>query len=97
MKIDDVQWNEERARVELELRQLKERRRESHRPRWTCGVDDHALLGLRRQATMLYRVRAHLRQRVHSPGMTVADQEELVKSSLARWVQSSEIPAASNS
>ena len=91
MQIDRVKWNAERNRVEGELRELKSRRGEPHRPRWTCGEDDRSFPDLRRQATLLYRIRAHLRRRIHTAGMTSEAQEERVKASLPLYGLASEV------
>jgi hypothetical protein len=88
MKIDHLKWSAARRAVEASLREFKSRRGESLRPRWTCGADDRAFLALRREATLLYQVRAHLRRRIHTPGMTAEEQEKRVQASLALYVLS---------
>jgi hypothetical protein len=67
-----------------DIRGMKERRSESHQPRWKHGTDDDLLRALKGRATNLCTLAASLRRRVHIAGQTLEDQTKHLDASNIR-------------
>lgn len=66
MKLDMKKLTEARIKIEATIRDLKEKRRESHQPRWTYR-SDYDLAKAKNEATQLYAMIAHTRRHIHAP------------------------------
>lgn len=89
MRLDIQKWNAERIELEKQIKESKERQRESFRPRWRCGQDDWSLISAKKVATELYTIRAALRNKNHMLEQTA----EQTKTALEAFEKRFAIPA----
>lgn len=78
MKLDIQKWDMERLKIEKMIKESKDRKHESGQPQWKSGNDDWGLIKFKKNATVLYTMRAALRGSNHMKEQTPeATQEAL--------------------
>jgi hypothetical protein len=82
--MDWKRWNADRLAAEAEIRDLKTKRREPCRPRWTGGPDDWRLAKLKKATSLLYAVRAHARGKLHAPAWEEA-HADAIRDTIAKY------------